>query len=67
MVSTLDAAKRQLVIVLRVLAVVCNINLKVARESPDAAVTKAYRVLSLKAHPDRGGSTQDYRSSVPNS
>ena len=65
MVSALDTAKRMLVSVLRAIAVLYNVNVNVSRESTDAAVTSAYRAMSLKAHPDRGGSTEDYSSSVP--
>ena len=59
MVSALDKAKRALVAIIRSLALAYDICVTVTRESTDAEVSKAYRKLSLKVHPDRGGSVQD--------
>ena len=59
MVSAIDKAKRALVIIIRALATAYNCCVTVTRESGDADITKAYKKLSLKVHPDRGGSVQD--------
>ena len=55
MVSTLDAAKRVLVVLLRTLAATYNCAVGVTRDSSDAVIRKAYRTMSLKTHPDKGG------------
>ena len=55
MVSALDRAKRALVAVIRALVTTYGCNIHVTRDSSDAELTKAYRKLSLKVHPDRGG------------
>ena len=52
MVSTLDAAKRVLVVLLRTLAATYNCAVGVTRDSSDAVIRKAYRTMSLKTHPD---------------
>ena len=59
MVSAIDKAKRALVVIIRSLALAYNCCVNVTRDSRDAEVAKAYRKLSLKVHPDRGGSVQD--------
>ena len=58
MVSTLDAAKRVLVVLLRTLAATYNCAVGVTRDSSDAVIRKAYRTMSLKTHPDKGGATR---------
>ena len=58
MVSTLDAAKRVLVVLLRTLAATYNCAVGVTRDSSDAVIRKAYRTMSLKTHPDKGGAEQ---------
>ena len=55
----MDLAKRALITLIRVLAVAYGVTANVTRESPDPAVVTAYRRLSLKVHPDRGGSKTD--------
>ena len=55
--SRVLVAKRALVSVLRVLAALYTVVLKVNREASDADVLKAYRRVILKAHPDKGGAT----------
>lgn len=48
-------AKRSLVRVLISLATVYHIGLNITRDSSDIDVTRAYRRVVLKAHPDKGG------------
>ena len=48
MVSTLDAAKRVLVVLLRTLAATYNCAVGVTRDSSDAVIRKAYRRLRAK-------------------
>ena len=62
MVSTLDAAKRVLVVLLRTLAATYNCAVGVTRDSSDAVIRKAYRTMSLKTHPDKGGAEEDQRN-----
>ena len=59
--SRVLVAKRALVNVLRVLAALYTIVLKVNREASDADVLRSYRRVILKAHPDKGGSTADFQ------
>ena len=59
MVSALDRAKRALVVVLRSLASAYRCSVNATRDSSDAEVRKAYRAISRRTHPDRGGSTAD--------
>ena len=54
-VSARDRARRALVSVLQQLAALYSVILDVTRESPDSAIKTAYRKVSRKAHPDRGG------------
>ena len=53
MVSSLDRAKRALVALLKALATAYNAALTLTRESCDADVSRAYRQISRKVHPDR--------------
>ena len=62
MVSTLDAAKRVLVVLLRTLAATYNCAVGVMRDSSDAVIRKAYRTMSLKTHPDKGGAEEDQQN-----
>ena len=62
MVSTLDAAKRVLVVLLRTLAATYNCAVGVTRDSSDAVIRKAYRTMSLKTHPDKGGAEEDQQN-----
>ena len=62
MVSSLDRAKRALVALLKALATAYNVALTLTRESCDADVSRAYRQISRKIHPDRvGGSSEDQK------
>ena len=61
MPSAVDAAKRELVKVLRELAAKYTVALSLTRESPDKDVTKAFRKVSSKAHPDKGGLLADFQ------
>ena len=55
MVSELDAAKRSLVSLLKRLATLYYVTLRLTRDSPDTDIRKAYRTVSLKTHPDHEG------------
>ena len=55
MVSVVDAAKRALVSLLLRLASLYSLTLGVKRDSPDTEVKSAFRRVSKKAYPDRGG------------
>ena len=68
MVSATDRCKRALISLIRNLAIVYGSAVSLDRESPDAVVKKAYKKLSLKVHPDRGGSTDpdDFRQQSQN-
>lgn len=61
MVSAVDTAKRFLVSLIRTLAAVYGLHVSVTRDAPDAEVRKAYRTMSRKAHPDRGGNVEDMK------
>ena len=50
-----QAAKRALVKVVLLLAVLYAVRLEVSRESPDQVLIRAYKRVALKAHPDKGG------------
>jgi curved DNA-binding protein CbpA len=58
-VSPVQAAKRALVVLLRALAAVYGITLDVTRESSDTDVTKAFKKVSGRVHPDKGGAAED--------
>ena len=59
-VSAARAAKHALVLLLRSLAVAYGLTLgSLSRDSPDGHVQAAFRRVSLKAHPDKGGSKRD--------
>ena len=57
--SPVQMAKRAFVVVIRALAVVYSVKLKVTRDSPDQDVENAFRKVAVRAHPDKGGSTTD--------
>jgi hypothetical protein len=59
MPSVVDSAKRALVTFLRMLAQKHDVQFPLTRDAPDAEVTKAFRTLARKAHPDRGGTHED--------
>ena len=54
-------AKRAFVTVLLALAAAYGVPVAVTRESPDAALLRAYRRLLLRVQPDRGGTGDDQR------
>ena len=58
MVSAVDQAKRALVSLLKSLATTYSLVLSVTRDAPDKDVRSAYRKVSRKVHPDRGGSAE---------
>ena len=57
--SRVQTAHRALVVVLLALAAVYSLVLVVTRDSPDRDVVLAYRRVVRKAHPDKGGKTED--------
>ena len=62
MLPAVDTAKRVLVKLLKAAASTHGLESKVTRESPDKVVTKAFKGVSLRAHPDKGGDTDAYQS-----
>ena len=54
-------AKRALVSVLLALATAYQVVLDINRESDDSSVKRAFRKVCLKVHPDKGGSTEDFK------
>ena len=54
--SQLEKAKRAFVSLLLLLARTHGLALGISRESPDPALLSAFRRVSRKVHPDRGGS-----------
>ena len=59
MVSAVDQAKRALISLINLLSQIYKFRVTVTRDSGDADVSKAYRALSKKVHPDKGGKTED--------
>ena len=59
MASASDLAKGALVTLIRLLAGIHCITTDVKRDSPVEGVRQAYRALSRKVHPDRGGTGED--------
>jgi len=53
--SLIQAAKRALVTLLVSFAQHYAVNLTINRDSSDADIQKAFKKVSLKAHPDKGG------------
>ena len=51
-------ARRALVKVLLALAALYALSLNLSRESTDEQVTKAYKRVALKVHPDKGGTVE---------
>ena len=62
MVSAVDRAKRALITLLKSTSVVYGTCLDVTRDSPNAAVGRAYRKLSKKTHPDHGGNAEHQKA-----
>ena len=52
-------ARRAFVRLLLSLAAKYGVAVTLTRDSPDAALTRAFKRVLLKAHPDTGGSVQD--------
>ena len=61
MPSQADVAKRELVKVLRELAAKYSVSVSLTRESSNKDVEKAFRKVSGKAHPDKGGLLADFQ------
>ena len=59
--SAAQLAKRALVSLIRALAVQYHVLISLSRESSDGEVTKAFRKVALKAHPDKGGREEDFK------
>ena len=59
MVSAIEKAKRALVAIILLLARIYGCRIDVTRDAAEAEVARAYRTLSRRVHPDRGGSTGD--------
>ena len=55
MVSAIDRAKRALVTLVKQMAVLYRVTINIDRDSDDGAVRSAYRKVSMKSHPDKGG------------
>ena len=58
-VTLKQAAKRALVKLLLALAAAYGVQLSVSRDSADEDVRKAFRRMSMKVHPDKGGAAAD--------
>ena len=63
MVRNIDTAKRALVTLLKSLATIYLVAVGVTRESSDGDLRSAFRQVSRRAHPDRGGSEARQKSS----
>ena len=61
MVSELDRAKRALVTLIKSLAALYSVVVEVVRDSDDAVIRGAFRKVSRKVHPDRGGNEADQK------
>ena len=61
MVSAIDYARRSLIALLKALARTYGLVLALSRDSSDAPINTAVRRVSLKAHPDHGGSEEDQK------
>ena len=62
MPSAVDVAKRELVKVLKTLAGKYKVKLTLSRDSADREVSAAFKRVSLRAHPDKGGEKADFQS-----
>ena len=62
MVSAVDAARRELVKLLRTLALVYGVACSLTRDSPDADVLKCFKQVSRKAHPDKKGKPEHQKA-----
>ena len=61
MPSETDIAKRALVKLLRELAAKYNVGIALTRDSSNKDVEKCFRKVSLKVHPDKGGTLSDFQ------
>ena len=61
MPSEVDNAKRELVKLLRSLSQRYQLRLDVSRDSSDKEVSKAFKKVSLRVHPDKGGEQADFQ------
>ena len=59
--SAVQLAKRALVSLIKAMAVQYHVIVMLNRDSPNAEVTRAFKKVALKAYPDKGGSTEDFR------
>jgi len=57
-VSAIQVAKRALLVVMRAVAPSFATPMTCNRDSPDADILAAFRILSRRAHPDGGGSNE---------
>ena len=55
MVSAIDRAKRALVTLVKQMAALYRVTINIDRDSDDVAFQSAYRKVSMKSHPDKGG------------
>ena len=61
MPPAVDNARRELVKLLRSLAQRYKLRLELSRDSSAKEVTKAFKSVSLRAHPDKGGEQADFQ------
>ena len=61
MPSDIDLAKRELVKLLKSLAAKYKVHLELSRDSSEQDLKKAFRKVSVKAHPDKGGDVADFQ------
>ena len=59
--NAVDLAKWALVKLLKGMAVLYDLTVTITRNSPDPEVRTAYRRVSVKTHPDRGGDDDHQR------
>ena len=61
MPSVRDLATRALVTLLKSLATAYGLVLTITRDSADKDIRMAYRKVSVKTHPDKGGNEEDQK------
>ena len=62
MPSAVDAAKRELVKLLKSLADKYKVRLNLSRDSLEKDVSKAFKTVALRVHPDKGGQQLDFQN-----
>ena len=62
MVSNIEIAKRAFVTLLKSIAVIYGLVAGLTRESTDVQVRAAYKKVSRKAHPDKGGAEEHMKA-----